>query len=132
MRKNITPCAYEGCKRHANVLALQSSDMGKTIVSRWICRQCASDWNDGSDWAAPMFIAPGHLVEGDMVDLSNDPHADRAGGNPALEMELQLVADVEVETLECVAVGFEGFDVVGFPTTHLLRVGRLHRWEDAR
>lgn len=59
------------------------------------------------------------LVPGDLVDLEDDPFAP---DHPSIPYELAMVATVEQETPECVAVGFEGIDVIGFPTNHLMEV----------
>lgn len=70
--------------------------------------------------------AAADLQPGDMVDLEGDPFADPERSNIALDCEYQIVCDVERETAGCVAVGFEGFDVIGFPPGHHLRVaGRV-------
>ena len=62
------------------------------------------------------------LKIGDWVDLQHDRYADPTGANPLLELAYQQVYHLEQETAECVAVDFEGFDTVGFPTGHQLRV----------
>ena len=67
------------------------------------------------------------LRVGDMVDLEGDKYADLLRNHPAFESELQEVCSIEREIGawgECFAVGFEGFDVVGFPPDHKLRVDR--------
>lgn len=69
-------------------------------------------------------IAAFQIVPGDLVDLEGDQYADPGNDNTHLQSELVEVACVEQETPRCVAIGFEGFDVVGFPTHHLLRVKR--------
>lgn len=61
------------------------------------------------------------LVEGDLVDLAGDIYAD-PDNSPELDSEYQTVGSVEQETPECVAVSFEGFDLVGFPTGHMVKV----------
>ena len=58
---------------------------------------------------------------GDMIDLERDPHADPRGDNVMLQSELAVVATVEDEGA-AIAIGFEGFDVVGFPRHRLLKV----------
>lgn len=66
------------------------------------------------------------LRPGDLVDLEGDAFADPEYRNPAFPFELAAVAAVERETFDCVAVAFEGFDVVGFPPSHFVQVrGRL-------
>jgi hypothetical protein len=75
-----------------------------------------------------MTVAVKDLRIGDAVDLEGDPYADPNQENPALECEYQQVYSVERETGDCVAVGFDGFDIVGFPPDHLVTV-RLPRPE---
>lgn len=67
---------------------------------------------------------------GDLIDLEGDEYADHlhepcdmcVDRNPDLfKMEYQEVRTVDYETPDCVAIGFD-FDVVGFPTWHLLKV----------
>ena len=66
---------------------------------------------------------PAHQIQpGDLIDLEGDPFADPRRDNCFLRCELALAMEVEQETPECVAIGFEGFDVVGFPTNHMLNV----------
>jgi hypothetical protein len=62
------------------------------------------------------------LRPGDLVDLEGDPFADPDRANVSLASEFQRVATVDRETPNCVAVGFEGFDAVGFPAGHHVRV----------
>jgi hypothetical protein len=65
------------------------------------------------------------LRVGDLVDLEGDPYADpRRDPMNCFEFELAEVASVERETADCVAVGFEGFDVVGFPPHHIVTARR--------
>jgi hypothetical protein len=61
------------------------------------------------------------LKPGDLVDLYGDPFAD-PDQNPrhSHEFEYATVCEVIPETPGCVAVGFEGFDIVGFPPEHVL------------
>lgn len=65
------------------------------------------------------------LVPGDRVDLEGDRYADPEGNNAVLQCEYVEVICVEQETPECVAIGFECFDMVGFPTHHKLKVVNL-------
>ena len=58
---------------------------------------------------------------GDMIDLEGDTYADPARDHPWMESEYAIVTEVDHETSECVAIGFESFDLVGFPTHHPLR-----------
>lgn len=64
---------------------------------------------------------------GAMVDLEGDKYADPKRDHPGLACEYQTVVSVEIETDSCVAIGFEGFDVVGFPRDHLLGVVHVRR-----
>ena len=67
-------------------------------------------------------VIAANLICGDMVDLENDPYVT---SNPMLASTLLTVAAVDRETDTCVAVWFEGFDCVGFPPDHVLKV-----WKD--
>lgn len=75
------------------------------------------------------------LLEGDMVDLEDDPYADAPGcedcesTHDLFKYEFAVVFTVEKETPECVAVGFD-HDVVGFPTNHELFVVSREEPED--
>lgn len=62
------------------------------------------------------------LKESMLVDLSGDCFADPSGQNPCLFCEYQIVMMVKQETTDSVAVGFEGFDTIGFPVDHKLKV----------
>lgn len=64
------------------------------------------------------------LEVGDLVDLEGDSFADPAHAHSEFEFELQTVESVLRETVDCVAVGFEGFDAVGFPPSHHVLVAR--------
>ena len=70
------------------------------------------------------FVSVQFLRPGDLVDLQHDPFADPQSRHPLFEFEGAVVSSVERETPSCVAVCFEGFDVVGFPAHHRLRVLR--------
>ena len=59
---------------------------------------------------------------GQVVDLEGDRYAETADGAEVLAYEYVEVADVERETPDCVRVDFEGFDSIGFPAGHLLKV----------
>jgi hypothetical protein len=63
------------------------------------------------------------LRVGDLVDLAGDPFADPESDNISLECEYAVVCEVAREADDCIAVGFEGFDVVGFPPDHIVWVG---------
>lgn len=56
---------------------------------------------------------------GDYVDLEGDPFVEP---NVMFESEYMTVASIYHETPTCIAVGFEGFDVVGFPPDHEVEV----------
>lgn len=61
------------------------------------------------------------LSVGDMVDLEGDAFADPdCDPGSAFDCEYAVVCSVKRETDDCVAIGFEGFDLVGFPPDHLL------------
>lgn len=65
------------------------------------------------------------LKPGDMVDLEGDPFADPGGENTTahgFDCELATVMEVDHETPACTAIGFEGFDIVGFPPDHTVPV----------
>lgn len=66
---------------------------------------------------------PAHMIQvGDLVDLEGDAYADPRSDNPYFRCELATVASIDAETSNCIAIGVEGFDVVGFPADHLLNV----------
>jgi hypothetical protein len=69
-----------------------------------------------------MLIPIARLRVGDMVDLEGDKYADQNRDHPTFESEYVMVASIERETPACLVVGFEGFDMVGFPPDHLLPV----------
>jgi hypothetical protein len=62
------------------------------------------------------------LEDGDLVDLEGDEYADPNRDHIEFECEYQVVCFHELETKDCVAIGFEGFDIVGFPPCHMLEV----------
>ena len=64
------------------------------------------------------------LRVGDLVDLAGDKYADDGTNDATLAFEYVEVVEVVQETPTCVAVGFEGFDVVGFPPDHVVKVYR--------
>ncbi len=64
------------------------------------------------------------IVPGDIVDLEADKYADPDHDNVLLQCEYVEVGFVDQETPQCVVIGFESFDHVGFPTHHMLRVRR--------
>ena len=59
---------------------------------------------------------------GDLVDLQGDKYADQASDKPALEFEYATVCYIERETPDCIAIGFDGFDLIGFPPGHAVPV----------
>jgi len=66
---------------------------------------------------------PAFQIEpGDLIDLEHDRFANPDGLHVQFESELAQVIFVEMETPECLVIGFEGFDIVGFPRYHLLNV----------
>ena len=70
-----------------------------------------------------MLLPAFQIQVGDHIDLENDLYADPNRDHEALfSNELQVVSLVNQETKHCVAIYFEGFDRVGFPTAHLLSV----------
>lgn len=72
------------------------------------------------------------IIVGDRIDLEGDPFADPTSSNPSLACELAEVCEVTYETADCVAIGFDGFDIVGFPRYHLLNVVRSSDSDPAR
>jgi hypothetical protein len=62
------------------------------------------------------------LRVGDLIDLQGDVFADPSHENRYFASAWQTVATIEPEGDGCVAVGIEGFDVVGFPSGHYVRV----------
>lgn len=69
-------------------------------------------------------IATPDIQIGDLIDLECDPYADPENDNPSLKYEYVEVVEVTRENSICVAIGFEGFDTVGFPVEHQLSVKR--------
>lgn len=61
------------------------------------------------------------LKVGDFIDLEGDPYADPHSDNDYFRSEFVQVVEVTPETDDCVAVGIEGFDLVGFPVGHEIR-----------
>jgi hypothetical protein len=61
------------------------------------------------------------LKPGDLVDLENDPFADKEK-HPEFEFEYQEVETVDVETPEYTAVYFVSAACVGFPPSHVVEV----------
>ena len=71
------------------------------------------------------------IQPGDLIDLEGDCFANPNGAHAQFQSELAQVSDVEIEETPCecgahkrvtVAIGFEGFDIVGFPQCHMLNV----------
>lgn len=65
----------------------------------------------------------GMLRVGDLVDLAGDPFADPNSDDISLDCEYAVVCEINREADDCIAVGFEGFDVIGFPPDHIVWVG---------
>ena len=62
------------------------------------------------------------IKPGMQVDLEGDPYADPEQDNQAFVCCYHEVSQVVREASGCVAIAFEGFDLVGFPPEHLLSV----------
>lgn len=62
------------------------------------------------------------LQIGDLVDLAGDQYADPHRSTPWLDYQFAEVVEIERETDYCIAVSFEGFDIVGFPPQHIVYV----------
>ncbi|GLR77595.1 hypothetical protein HUE56_29820 (plasmid) [Azospirillum oryzae] len=71
-----------------------------------------------------VLVASSDLQVGDFVDLEGDLYADPRHNHPAFDCLYMEVVEVERESDACVAIGFEGFDIVGFPPDHVLKVLR--------
>lgn len=67
-------------------------------------------------------IKVSELAPGNLVDLEGDKYADPRHEHVMLQSQYVEVVSIEQETPHCVAVGFEGFDVVGFPPDHMVPV----------
>lgn len=65
-----------------------------------------------------MKLPASQIRVGDLIDLQDDPYADPNNAE-RFGLELQEVVSVEDEG-PCIAIGFEGFDIVGFPRDHSL------------
>lgn len=63
-----------------------------------------------------------NIKEGMWCDLKGDKYADPDNDNLQLQTEYVLVDYVEQETPECIAIGFSGFDVIGFPPEHKIKM----------
>lgn len=100
--------------RAGNLSGLDSNDTGSFTFA------ITDDYGDHEI----VEVAAKDVKEGDLVDLEGDTYADPDRDHPAFESEFQTVMEVEHETPECVAIGFDGFDVVGFPVDHVLKVKR--------
>ena len=59
------------------------------------------------------------LAIGDRVDLESCPYL---GHHPMAQFEYGVVAHLERETPECLVVGYEGIDLIGYPVDGVLRV----------
>lgn len=62
------------------------------------------------------------LKVGDLADLEGDRYADPLHSNPLLEFEYAEIEAITPETPTCTCVWFLGFDAVGFPPDHLVRI----------
>ena len=62
------------------------------------------------------------IQAGDIVDLEGDMYADPAHRHVILESEYVTVVGAERETIKCVRIDFDGFDSVGFPAHHFIKV----------
>lgn len=78
-----------------------------------------------------MQIPAFEILTGDFIDLEGDCFADPDRESTRFQFELVEVIEVESEEVSCecgahkrwvIAIGFEGFDIVGFPPYHLLNV----------
>lgn len=72
----------------------------------------------------PMTLSAADVQVGDLVDLEGDQFAAGADKANVFECELQQVVHVERETDACVAIGFDGVDIIGFPVDHKMKVER--------
>lgn len=79
----------------------------------------------------PMALSAADVQVGDLVDLEGDQFAAGADKANAFASELQQVVHVDRETDDCVAIGFEGVDIIGFPVDHEMKVERPVFPEDA-
>jgi hypothetical protein len=60
---------------------------------------------------------------GDQLDLEGDQYADPTGDNSLLECEFVQVVRVDIEhNYGTVALYIEGFDAVGFPKGHMVKL----------
>lgn len=59
------------------------------------------------------------IQPGDRVDLESCPYLRR---HPSAPYEFGLVSFVERETEDCIVIGYEGIDHVGYASTATLRV----------
>ncbi|MCH7964099.1 MAG: hypothetical protein IH852_09185 [Bacteroidetes bacterium] len=69
-----------------------------------------------------MKIQASEIRKGDFLDLAGDPFVDPRCDRAEFQFEYMEVVSVEQECSGCIAIGFEGFDVVGFPPEHMLTV----------
>ena len=60
-----------------------------------------------------------HIKEEMRVDLESCPYL---SGHPSAPYEYATVDYVKRETPDCVAIGYEGIDVVGYPLGTVLRI----------
>ena len=62
-----------------------------------------------------------NLLVGDRVDLKSCPLLKE---HPSADFEYGLVAHVERETAECIVIGYEGIDHIGYPVGTVLTLGQ--------
>jgi hypothetical protein len=65
------------------------------------------------------------IREGDLVDLESCPYLNR---HTSAKFEFGVVNHVEQETAGCVAIGFEGIDVIGYQVDTVLNVIQPRRY----
>lgn len=62
-------------------------------------------------------VTVSELREGDLVDLESCPYLK---DHPTAPFEFATVSSVENETPDCIAIGYEGIDTVGYKPSQLL------------
>lgn len=85
--------------------------------------------NDDTTWKRA-----DELVVGDMIDLADDPIADKdpeSMNHLSFECEYATVCEIENESPGCIAIYFEGLDGYGFPPEHLFKFNKHNaEWDD--